>query len=165
MRPDGGHRALCLVPSFLKRKWWRSFVWRIRQSERLPSGAGGRDHLPGQETEGTQGWSLRREGALEEEMATHSRILAWKLPGTKEPGGLQFMGSQRVGYNSVHTCTCAHTHTHTRQSEGIESRELQENSSCISYSSGIIFFSLNASLPQRTECFFFNIMIILKGKQ
>ena len=47
-------------------------------------------------------------------MATHSRILAWKLPGTKEPGGLQFMGSQRVGYNSVHTCTCARTHTHTR---------------------------------------------------
>ena len=45
-------------------------------------------------------------------MATHSRILAWKIPGTKEPGGLQFMGSQRVGYNSVHTRT--HTHTHGR---------------------------------------------------
>ena len=31
---------------------------------------------------------------LEEEMATHSSILAWKIPWTEEPGGLQFMGSQ-----------------------------------------------------------------------
>ena len=30
-------------------------------------------------------------------MATHSRILAWRIPGTEEPGGLQFKGSQRVG--------------------------------------------------------------------
>jgi len=44
--------------------------------------------------------SLGGEGPLEEEMATHSSILAWKIPwteGTEEPGGLQFMGSQRVG--------------------------------------------------------------------
>jgi len=33
-----------------------------------------------------------------EEMATHSRILAWKIPWTEEPGGLQSMGSQRVGH-------------------------------------------------------------------
>ena len=32
---------------------------------------------------------------LEKEMATHSSILAWKIPWTEEPGGLQFMGSQR----------------------------------------------------------------------
>ena len=43
--------------------------------------------------------SLGGEVPLEEEMATHSSILAWKTPwtGTEEPGGLQFMGSQRVG--------------------------------------------------------------------
>ena len=35
----------------------------------------------------------------EEEMATHSSILAWKIPRTEEPGGLQFMESQRVGHN------------------------------------------------------------------
>ena len=36
---------------------------------------------------------------LEEEMTTHSNILAWIIPWTEEPGGLQFMGSQKVGYN------------------------------------------------------------------
>ena len=39
--------------------------------------------------------------SLEEEMATHSRILAWKIPRTEEPGGLQSMGWQRVRHNSV----------------------------------------------------------------
>ena len=34
-------------------------------------------------------------------MATHSSILAWKIPQTEEPNGLQSMGSQRVGYNLV----------------------------------------------------------------
>ena len=34
--------------------------------------------------------------ALEKEMATHSSVLAWRIPWTEEPGGLQFMGSQRV---------------------------------------------------------------------
>ena len=37
--------------------------------------------------------------ALEEEMATHSSVLAWRTPGTGEPGGLPSMGSHRVGHN------------------------------------------------------------------
>ena len=37
--------------------------------------------------------------ALEEEMATHSSILAWRIPETREPGGLPSMGSHRVGHN------------------------------------------------------------------
>ena len=37
--------------------------------------------------------------ALEKEMATHSSILAWRIPGTREPGGLPSMGSHRVGHN------------------------------------------------------------------
>ena len=37
--------------------------------------------------------------ALEKEMATHSSVLAWRIPGTAEPGGLPSMGSHRVGYN------------------------------------------------------------------
>ena len=41
------------------------------------------------------GW----EDLLEKEMATHSSILAWKIPWTEEPGRLQSMGSQRVGHN------------------------------------------------------------------
>ena len=41
------------------------------------------------------GW----EDPLEKGMATHSRILAWRIPWTEEPGGLQSMGSQRVGHD------------------------------------------------------------------
>ena len=37
--------------------------------------------------------------ALEKEMATHSRVLAWRIPGTGEPGGLLSVGSHRVGHN------------------------------------------------------------------
>ena len=47
----------------------------------------------------TQVQSLGREDPLEKEMATHSSILAWKVPRTEEPGGLQFMWLQRVGHN------------------------------------------------------------------
>ena len=41
--------------------------------------------------------SLGQEGSLEKEMATHSSVLAWRIPWTEEPGGLQSMGSQGVG--------------------------------------------------------------------
>ena len=43
--------------------------------------------------------SLSQEDSLEKEMATHSSILAWKIPWTEEPGRLQSMGSQRVGHD------------------------------------------------------------------
>ena len=43
--------------------------------------------------------SLGQEGPLGEEMATHSSVLAWDIPWTQEPGGLQAMGSQRVGHD------------------------------------------------------------------
>ena len=43
--------------------------------------------------------SLGWKDPLEEGMATHSSILAWRIPWTEEPGGLQSMGSQRVGHN------------------------------------------------------------------
>ena len=42
---------------------------------------------------------LGGEDPLEKEMATHSSTLAWKIPWTEEPGGLQSMGSQRVGHD------------------------------------------------------------------
>ena len=41
--------------------------------------------------------SLGEEDPLEKEMATHSSVLAWRIPGTGEPGGLPSMGSHRVG--------------------------------------------------------------------
>ena len=43
--------------------------------------------------------SLGLEDPLEKEMATHSCILAWEIPWTEKPGGLQSMGSQRVGHD------------------------------------------------------------------
>ena len=43
--------------------------------------------------------SLDPKDPLEEGMATHSRILAWRIPWTEEPGRLQSMGSQRVRHN------------------------------------------------------------------
>ena len=46
-----------------------------------------------------QAGSLGQEDPLEKEMATHSNILAWEIPWTEEPGGLQTMGWQRVGHN------------------------------------------------------------------
>ena len=49
--------------------------------------------------QGIQVQSLGWEDPLEKGMATHSSILAWRIPWTEEPGGLQSMGSQRVGHN------------------------------------------------------------------
>ena len=46
----------------------------------------------------TQVQSLSQEDPLEKEMATHSRSLAWRIPWTEEPGGLQSLGLQRVGH-------------------------------------------------------------------
>ena len=46
-------------------------------------------------------WYLGWEDSLEEEMVTHFSTLAWKIPWTEEPGGLQSMGSQRVGHDWV----------------------------------------------------------------
>ena len=55
-----------------------------------------KNFLPVQET-----WvqSLDQKDPLEKEMAVHSSSLAWKIPWTEEPRGLEFMGSQRVRYN------------------------------------------------------------------
>ena len=44
-------------------------------------------------------WSLGWEDPREKEMAIHSSILAWKIPWIEEPGGLQSIGSQRVGHD------------------------------------------------------------------
>jgi len=50
-------------------------------------------------TQETQVQSLGGEDPLGKEMATHSSVLAWEMPWTEEPDGLQSMGSQRVGHD------------------------------------------------------------------
>ena len=62
----------------------------------FPGGSDGKESACNVET---QVQSLGWEGPLEKEMATHSGILAWKIPLTKEAGELQSMGSQRVRHN------------------------------------------------------------------
>ena len=54
-------------------------------------------HLPGMQETRVQ--SLGQEDPLEKEMATHSSILAWRIPWREEPGRLQSTGSQRVGHD------------------------------------------------------------------
>ena len=54
-------------------------------------------NLPAMQETGVQ--SLGQEDPLEKGMAIHSRILAWRIPWTEEPGRLQSMGSQRVGHD------------------------------------------------------------------
>ena len=54
-------------------------------------------HLPTMQETWAQ--SLGEEDLLEKEMATHSSILAWKIPWMEEPGRLKSMGSQRVGHD------------------------------------------------------------------
>ena len=51
--------------------------------------------------------SLRREDPLEEGMATHSSILAWRIPWAEEPGGLQSIGSQK-GWTRINNLACMH---------------------------------------------------------
>ena len=52
-----------------------------------------------QEMQETQVQSLGQEDPLEEEMATHSSVLAWRIPGMGEPGGLLSKGLHRVGHD------------------------------------------------------------------
>ena len=58
---------------------------------RFPGGSEVKNHMPMQET---QVQSLGREDPLEKEIATHFSVLAWEVPQTEEPGGLQLMGSE-----------------------------------------------------------------------
>ena len=60
---------------------------------------GGSDNKESACTAGDQGLISELEDPLEKGKATRSSILAWKIPRTEEPGGLQSMGSQRVGHN------------------------------------------------------------------
>ena len=77
-------------------------IWATKEAQWL------RIHLPMQEIQEMQVWSLGWEDSLEEEMTTHSSILAWRTPWTEEPGGLQSMGSQRVGHDWATKHSTAH---------------------------------------------------------
>ena len=62
----------------------------------FPGGSNGKESICNM---GDLVWALGWKDPLEESMATHSSVLAWRIPWTEEPGGLQSMGSQRVRHN------------------------------------------------------------------
>ena len=71
-------------------------------------------------------WSLDWKDSLENELATLSSVLAWRIPGSEEPGGLQSLGSQRVGRDQetkTHTHTYTHTHPTNRASYGVSEKK------------------------------------------
>ena len=76
-----------------------------------------RTHLPMQKALETWVWSLRQEDPLQQEMAMHSSILAWKIPRTEEPDWLQSVSLQRIEHDWATERTHTHTHTHTHTSK------------------------------------------------
>ena len=105
-------------------------------------------------------WSLRREDPLEEEMATHSSILAWEIPWTEEPRGLQSSGIKewnatewaRAQRNEQgYTCTCQRRSVSTTQdftdiSSGpgkiMSSEDAKTVTDTHSWDTGLLFYSL-----------------------
>ena len=65
----------------------------------FPDGSEGKESVCNAGDTGDAGSIPGLGDPLEEEMAPHSSILAWRIPWTEEPGGLQSMGSQRVGHD------------------------------------------------------------------
>ena len=93
-----------------------------------------------QETQETWVQSLSWDDPMEEGMASHSRILAWRIPWTEEPGGLQSIGSQRVRQDWS-DCTHMHTHGDKQNSVSVPSGNLSE---------GVIQMLLNLWTTYRT---------------
>ena len=74
-------------------------TWAPAQASRAPDGYVGEEPACSVGDAGGPGLTLGPEDSLEEEMASRSSILAWKIPWMEEPGRLQSMGWQRVGHD------------------------------------------------------------------
>ena len=79
--------------------------------------------FPGESDSKESPWQCRRcrfdlsgwEDPLEKEMATHSSVLAWRIPGTGEPGGLPSMGSHRVRHDWSNLAAATHMYAEFRK--------------------------------------------------
>ena len=96
----------------------------------FPGGQWQRIRLLTQEPQEVWVQSLGQEDPLEREMATHSSILAQKIPWTEEPGVLQSRGCKESDMTEcIHVCVCVsmractHTHTHTHMTDSSNSEE------------------------------------------
>ena len=74
--------------------------WRVASEWAFSGGTSGKEPTCHAEHLRDTVWPLSMEDLLEKGMATHSTILAWRIPRTEEPGGLQFIGFERVRHNS-----------------------------------------------------------------
>ena len=89
---------------------------------------------------------------LKEGIATHSSILAWRIPWTEGPGGLQSMGLQRVRYDWV-TNTHTHTHTHFNNYMWLLSQKLLYISlSSLKLNRSALTFGINYNFSTDTHC-------------
>ena len=99
------------VDSKIWHKFKRTYLW----NGGFPGGASNKEPACQCRRREMQVWSLGREDPLEEGMAPHSSIPAWRIPWTEEPSGLQSIGSQRVGHD---WSDLACMHTSMKQSHG-----------------------------------------------
>ena len=97
-----------------------------------------------QELQEPRVWSLGQENPLEEGMTTHSSILAWRIPWTEEPGGLQYIGSDMTEVTS-HTCNACSIKVPTRWHLALLGKV--ENSSEVAQSCPILWDPMDRSLP------------------
>ena len=97
-------RQICALqdpPQNLQNLWVTiyHFICKYINNEGFPGGSAIKNPPAMQETQEMWVQSLGWEDPLEEGLATHSSILAWRIPWTEEPGRLQSMWSQRVGHD------------------------------------------------------------------
>ena len=120
LRDHRGGRKECLWQYILTNYFPKIFLETYILAGGFPNGSVTKNPPAVQEMQERQVWSLGQQDPLEEEMATHSSILAWKIPWLEEPGGLLSMGLQKIGHDWApelawaHACVhaCSYTHTH-----------------------------------------------------
>ena len=103
-----------------------------------------------QRTEETQVWSLGQEDLLEKEMATHSSILAWRIPWTEGPGGLQSVESQRVRHDWA-TKPCHHSQWDSHCFSFIHEKSYLTDSDLNLYGFFNMFHSTTKLVPQNVD--------------
>ena len=106
------------LSSVRRRRWWPCQLSQWVETDQIapgiqkpgfPGGLMAKNPPAMQELQETGIWALGQEDPLEEGMATHSSILAWRIPWTVEPVGLQSIGSQGTGHNwTFLACTHAY---------------------------------------------------------
>ena len=104
----------------------------------------------------TQVQSLGWEDPLEKGMATHFSILAWRIPGTEEPGGLQTTGHKESD-TTERTCAHTHTHTHTHTVTQLDGGKAEFERTCCVFKEHPSDSSLWGQLSRLRQSFFSNL--------